>query len=213
MSWGVVIYASIFLFQFFVLEVLKRSLGLKAEFTRKVIHLVSGVTVASMPWFIEGTGIIILSASFVLLLILSKQFGLFSSIHAVKRKTMGEFAFAASAGLAAILLLPNEPGAFSFGFLILAFSDTAAELIGSWRPWRKFTVFGSTKSLGGSSAFLLVSASVCLAWGFIFGLELNYAGALGVILGLTLLEFVQPYGLDDLSLPVISGLLYPYIFQ
>lgn len=213
MSWGVVIYALIFLVQFFLMELLKRHLGIQAEFTRKIIHVLSGVIVASMPWFIEGVGVMILSASFIVLLLFSKQVGLFSSIHGVKRKTIGEFAFAGSPGLAAFILLPEEQYAFCFGFLILAFSDTAAELVGSWRPISQFKVFGSSKSVGGSSAFLFVSLVLTVVWSMTLGVEISYSSMLIVLVSLTILEFIQPYGLDDLSLPIIAGLLYPLIFQ
>ena len=213
MSWWVLIYALIFLLQFFLIELLKRHLGIKAELTRKIIHLLSGLIVATMPWMIEGQGIMILSASFLVLLIFSKSVGMFSSIHGVKRKTLGEFAFATSPGLAAWIMLPEEPFAFSFGFLILAFSDTAAEWIGSWKPILQFKVFGSIKSLGGSTAFLIVSFALCLIWSISLGIEISYAGMLMVGVSLSIVEFIQPYGLDDLSLPVIAGLMYPMIFQ
>lgn len=210
MNWFTAVYALLFLLLFIVLEVLKRGLGLRAEVTRKIVHLFSGILVASMPWFISQTAIIFLSVSFFLLLLFSKRLRIFRSIHEVERKTLGEFAFALGAGLAASILLPEKAMAFSFGFIILGFSDTAAEFVGSFKPIRRFNLFGATKSLGGSLAFFAISALVSIMWAGLFGLEIALIRLTIVLVLLSLLEFFQPYGLDDLSLPLITGLLYPF---
>tara|TARA_B100000470_G_C19594960_1_gene303939 strand:- start:127 stop:627 length:501 start_codon:yes stop_codon:yes gene_type:complete len=163
-----------------------------------------------MPFFIDKIGIMILSGLFIVLFVLSRNFGIFSSIHEVSRKTIGEFSMAAGVGISAAVLLPSGIIAFVYGMLILSFADTSANIIGSkWKIW-EFKIMSQSKSIGGSIAFFLCSIMISYFTAHYVGLDIKLDMLLIFCLILTLIEAVHIFGLDNLSIPVISGIFWDY---
>ena len=207
---GVFAYSIIGLTFFFTIEFIKVSFLLRAENSRKLIHVGSCLIVCTMPFFIDKTGIMILSGLFIVLFILSRNFGIFSSIHEVSRKTIGEFSMAAGVGISAAVLLPSGIIAFVYGMLILSFADTSANIIGSkWKIW-EFKIMSQSKSIGGSIAFFLCSIMISYFTAHYVGLDIKLDMLLIFCLILTLIEAVHIFGLDNLSIPVISGIFWNY---
>ena len=67
---GVFAYSIIGLTFFFIIEFIKVYFLLRAENSRKLIHVGSCLIVCTMPFFIDKTGIMILSGLFIVLFIL-----------------------------------------------------------------------------------------------------------------------------------------------
>ena len=207
---GVFAYSIIGLTFFFTIEFIKVSFLLRAENSRKLIHVGSCLIVCTMPFFIDKIGIMILSGLFIVLFVLSRNFGIFSSIHGVSRKTIGEFSMAAGVGISAAVLLPSGIIAFVYGMLILSFADTLANIVGSkWKIW-EFKIMSQSKSIGGSTAFFLCSIMISYFTAHYVGLDIKLDMLLIFCLILTLIEAVHIFGLDNLSIPVISGIFWNY---
>jgi len=207
---GVFAYSIIGLTFFFTIEFIKVFFLLRAENSRKLIHVGSCLIVCTMPFFIDKIGIMILSGLFIVLFVLSRNFGIFSSIHGVSRKTIGEFSMAAGVGISAAVLLPSGIIAFVYGMLILSFADTLANIVGSkWKIW-EFKIMSQSKSIGGSIAFFLCSIMISYFTAHYVGLDIKLDMLLIFCLILTLIEAVHIFGLDNLSIPVISGIFWNY---
>ena len=207
---GVFAYSIIGLTFFFTIEFIKVFFLLRAENSRKLIHVGSCLIVCTMPFFIDKIGIMILSGLFIVLFVLSRNFGIFSSIHGVSRKTIGEFSMAAGVGISAAVLLPSGIIAFVYGMLILSFADTLANIVGSkWKIW-EFKIMSQSKSIGGSIAFFLCSIMISYFTAHHVGLDIKLDMLLIFCLILTLIEAVHIFGLDNLSIPVISGIFWSY---
>jgi len=205
---GVFAYSIIGLTFFFTIEFIKVSFLLRAENSRKLIHVGSCLIVCTMPFFIDKIGIMILSGLFIVLFVLSRNFGIFSSIHEVSRKTIGEFSMAAGVGISAAVLLPSGIIAFVYGMLILSFADTLANIVGSkWKIW-EFKIMSQSKSIGGNTAFFLCSIMISYFTAHYVGLDIKLDMLLIFCLILTLIEAVHIFGLDNLSIPVISGIFW-----
>tara|TARA_B100000959_G_C14923169_1_gene600395 strand:+ start:844 stop:1485 length:642 start_codon:yes stop_codon:yes gene_type:complete len=205
---GVFAYSIIGLTFFFTIEFIKVSFLLRAENSRKLVHVGSCLIVCTMPFFIDKIGIMILSGLFIVLFVLSRNFGIFSSIHGVSRKTIGEFSMAAGVGISAAVLLPSGIIAFVYGMLILSFADTLANIVGSkWKIW-EFKIMSQSKSIGGSIAFFLCSIMISYFTAHYVGLDIKLDMLLIFCLILTLIEAVHIFGLDNLSIPVISGIFW-----
>src|SRR5689334_3081303 len=94
--------ASIFVFLVFI-EVLARKKKIHGEVSRKIIHIVVGSFIAFWPFFMSFRKVQQLSLALLLVVIFSKFFHIFKSIHAVRRFTLGELMFPIGIGLAALL--------------------------------------------------------------------------------------------------------------
>ena len=210
MIWGVFAYSIIGLIFFFTVEFNKKLFLLRAENTRKLVHVGSCLIVCTMPFFIDKIGIIILSGLFIIIFSISRNFGILTSIHTVSRKTIGEFAMAVGVGISALVLLPSSTVAFVYGMLILGFSDTSANIIGNqWNLW-EFKIMSQNKSIGGSAAFFLCSLIISYSTAHYIGLNIKLDMLLVLCLILTLIEAVHIFGLDNLTLPLLSGISWNY---
>ncbi len=196
-----------FLIIFIGTEILIQKYKVNGEITRKIAHILSGLIVFCMPYYLSKTEIIIISLSFVVLLLFTKSFGLIKSIHAVGRKTLGEIYFPMGVILSAIIFLPHNMLAFQFGILIMAIADAMAALIGTSWGRHSFPVLKGKKSIEGSVSFFITSVII---WWF-FHKQADYALLLIPFL-LTCIEFFLLFGLDNLVLPAAAAYLFT-LFQ
>lgn len=186
-------------------EAVQRLTAVSANLSRKVIHVLAGILAAQMPWYLSWQQFVLLSVLFSAFLVLSHLTELLHALHKVDRDTWGEVLFAVAAGVCAVLVLPESPEAFSFAFYVLAFADAAAELVGKHMKRYNRRLFGS-KTLAGTSAFVLVTLLVALVMGAPLGLAL-LGGA--VLVGIS--ELLLSRGWDNLAIPVASALLWGYL--
>ncbi len=101
----------------------------------------------------------------------------------------------------------DHPDVIAVGIMAMSYGDGLASLVGSKHGKRKFRIFGDEKSLEGSIAMLLgciVSFSA---------VSLYYHGSVSpVLLPLaafaTFVEAVTPKGLDNLSVSILTAIVY-----
>jgi hypothetical protein len=95
--------------------------------------------------------------------------------------------------------------------MILALGDAAATVVGTRYGRRYYYIFGTRRSLQGNAALLVLASVICaatLAWpamgAGVTGLRLLVvAGLFGLLLALS--ETISPFGLDNLTLPLMTA--------
>ena len=149
-----------FLGLFGVAELLYHKFKIKAEFTRKFVHLGTGLLTFLFPVFLSSHWwVLILCSSFALILIVSFKFNLLKSINAVDRVTWGSLCYpvAVYGCFLAYEFNGSKYIIFYLPILILAVCDPLAALAGCRWPLGKFSIFGNLKSLMGTLVFAVTA--------------------------------------------------------
>jgi phytol kinase len=87
----------------------------------------------------------------------------------------------------------------------LTLSDTVAEWGG--KKWGDYTkMLYNKKTVAGSLSFAVCSLLLVIAWGFIFHLTPEQIIIIGLTTTMvaTIAELVSPYGLDNITVPVVT---------
>jgi phytol kinase len=187
-----------FLTLFTVIEVLSRKASLSIEVSRKMAHILAGVSAASLPFIMSFTHIVALSLLFLIVMLLSRKKRVFRSIHDVKRQSYGELFFPLTIAITA-QFFPNIH-AYIFGILVMALGDGLAGLLGSRFGKTKYRSWTTNKSYLGSTVFFITTVLV----GCVF--THNYM-IIAVAFILTCVEAMSVRGLDNLLLSPIGALL------
>lgn len=187
-------------------EYLSRAKQIHAELTRKLVHVAVGTFVAFWPFFLSWREIQILSIMFFAVICVSIKFNIFSSIHAVKRSIAGELLFALVIGLLA--LISTNKWIFMAAMLHLSVADGLAAVCGLlWGDKNSYKVFGRTKSVAGTAAFLGVSYLIMI----VYAVFAHSATSLGTYMWLPLLatatENLAVQGTDNLVMPMLIALV------
>lgn len=220
---NLLILAIAFLALFATGEGLFHFAGVPAEYTRKCIHLGTGLITLLFPVLLSNHWYVLLLCSlFALLLVLSLRFNFLRSINAIGRKSYGSLMYPAAV-YGTFLAYDTgftsygEPGLQSYyiPILILAVCDPLAALVGRKYPWKPYTVGNSQKTLAGSMVFLVAAFFLCysLLIAFAGGTDWRYLViAAGIAVATTLTEAVARNGFDNLLIPAVAVLCL-YIFS
>ena len=184
---------------------------LVGEHSRKLIHILTAIWMATWRFNLTHLEITYLGLALLSGIFFVKQFKLFNSIFDVDRVTYGEFIFVIGI-IVTSLVFPN-PWVYALAVVNLGAADGLAALIGKRYGKIKYNVFGSTKSLVGFMTIMTVTTITGAAF---FWLAADYhpqpififthiITSAAVISGL---EFVSFKGLDNLTIPLSTGLLY-----
>ncbi|HEV2013322.1 MAG TPA: hypothetical protein VGR77_05510 [Candidatus Dormibacteraeota bacterium] len=179
--------------------------GLPAETTRRLVHITGAGTTALFPFYLRLPEVVVLAVVFTLFLGWTRVRGSLASVHAVARPTLGAVVFPIGLLLAAVAVWPH-PLAFSYAALMLAFADPAASVLGQRFASPGWPVAGGRKSVLGSVTFFAVAFALGAAFALAAGngAILAVAGTAAVLTGI---EATLGYGLDNLFIPVLAGLL------
>ncbi|MDQ3072558.1 MAG: phosphatidate cytidylyltransferase [Bacteroidota bacterium] len=200
------IFGAAFLALFGLAELLYHKMFVRAEHTRKMVHAVGGIIALLFPvYFTDHWPVLVLSAAFALMLLLSRSFKLLPSINAVDRHTLGSIMFPIAVyGCFLAYYYSGKVTFFYHPVLILALADPAAALVGKCWPSGTYRVGKETKSLSGSLAFFTVavtaSALILARTNFMeseFWLVVFASAAVT-----TLTEGISRNGLDNLTIPL-----------
>jgi len=193
-----------------VAERIKKHKSFNPEIARKFVHITVGSFVAFWPFFMPNSVIYLICAAFIAVDVLTRHFGLFPSIHAIRRKTWGDIMF--PVGIAGTLWLANDPWIFTAAILHLSLADGLAALAGErYGKNNAYKILGYKKTFAGNVAFFLVSVSIVL------GLIWFEPGAFATIAGPTLflvpifattIESIAVRGSDNLLVPLLVTVLF-----
>lgn len=203
------ILAAAFLVLFVTAELLYHRFKVRAEITRKIVHVFTGVFTLLFPPMIQNHWLVlVLCGSFLIILLASWPLKLLPSINAVDRKTNGSilypiivyscYLFYQSYDSLVIYYIP---------ILILALCDPIAALIGKNMHWKPYTTFGHKKTVSGSLAFLI--SALILSIILLITIE-HHSYSTAIILGsiiaiaTTIAEAISHGGYDNLSIPATA---------
>ncbi|NMH27555.1 phosphatidate cytidylyltransferase [Flavobacterium silvaticum] len=206
-SWNCIAYILVFLLLFFVAEIGYRTFKVKAEITRKFVHIFSGLTCLTFPFFLDSwISVLGLCFSFIFLLIVSKKYNLLPSINAIDRKSSGSILFPVSIFGCFLLFYKNQDYLeFYLPVLILAICDPLAALAGKRWSYGKYKIGNDFKTIVGSAAFLascfaVLMLSVCFPDGNFSIDAITKCVAIAIVA--TLVEAFSKNGYDNVSIPL-----------
>jgi phytol kinase len=194
----------------------------RAEYTRKFVHVGTGILTILFPLLLNSHwNVLFLCGNFAIILLLSLRYGWLPSINAIQRKSHGSlcyplavyisFCFYEYMSKSTATKLPPLL-CFYLPVLIMALCDPAAALVGRRWPIKKYLVGAGTKSLAGSATFFLVA--VALTFGLMMVVQpvdatQNRIFVLAFFVGLCtcLTEAFTPHGLDNLTIPLMTILV------
>ncbi len=210
-----------FLCLFAAAEILYRFLKIKVEYTRKLVHVGTGLLTLLFPVLLTSHwNVLLLCASFAAILILSLKFCFLPSVNAIKRKSWGSLCFPAAVWMSFLLMeivrnrgisTLNPMLFFYLPILVMAFCDPAAALVGRKWPIYSFRCGAGRKSVVGSGTFFLIAYFLTAALLVIFQKnDLSFALFLVVpflvAAATTLTEAFTPSGFDNLTIPLVTML-------
>jgi dolichol kinase len=109
-------------------EALRRLGRVDAESTRKLVHVLMGLTVATFPWvFRSSWSVALLCASFAGLLEWGRRERRLLSVHGVARASLGAVYYPAAVALV-FVLAHHRPWIYLPSILVMTVSDTVAAL-------------------------------------------------------------------------------------
>ena len=206
----ITIYVLLLICLFAITDFIKDRLLIDSNSSRKIVHIASCITVCTFPHTLKNIEIYLICFIFVIITSFTKYKGVFKSIHSVNRITFGAEAYPIGVLIATYCFLPLDKTAFIYGILVGGFSDSMASIIGKYYGYREIVVFGQKKSLGGSLSFFITTVIISYSIIFILGIEMNIISILIIAFILTLAELVQTFGLDNVTIPVLSGMTLNY---
>lgn len=208
-----ILLALIILFLILLLsEYLWRTKRIRGEAGRKFTHISVGTFVAFWPMFLSFNTIKLFCLALLVVVLISKKFNIFRSIHGVERISFGEALFAVGILLSAIFAQSNW--IFTIAILHLSLADGLAGLIGNNYGKRIYMVLSNKRSFIGTSIFWLISVLLVN----IFVLSNGNSGIDHVVLILTLpisatlVENLSLYGTDNVSVPLFVVLMLNHAF-
>lgn len=188
-------------------EVLKRKLFISNNFSRRLAHIGAGAINITAPLFVSPVAIITVNVLFAGLLLVGRNTNYFSAVQTANRKTFGDVYFPLGIIAAAVLLLPNNVIAFQYGVAIMGISDALAGFVGERWGRKTVSIFNTQKTILGAIVFYFSSLVITL---ILAPQLLPIVFILPFIL--TIVEFTLIFGLDNLILPIVAGLLFLNFF-
>jgi phytol kinase len=182
---------------------------------RKVIHIAVGHWWFIAMFTIASPAVVVIGpASFIIINYLIDRFRLLPAM-ASEGSNLGTVYYPISLLVLVLVCwawgMPKWIGAL--GVMIMAWGDGLAAIFGKLSSaGGRLKVFGNEKSLAGSTAMLIVSFAVALLIRLIFDPSASFAAAAlaagAVSLLATAIELGTPFGLDNISVPLVSSAVY-----
>jgi dolichol kinase len=187
-------------------EYLHRAGYIGGEASRKFVHIVFGIFVATWPYYLQKNTTILLGALLLAGICASYFLHVFTAIHSTRNRFIGEMLYAV--GIVCAATLANQPWVFTTSVLVLALPDGMAAVVGTHKKNRTKKIY-KRKTVAGTFAFLLF-CYVALAVGVLAaGTPVTSAQAFVVFawlpVFLTLIELTAPWGTDNVLLPVFTA--------
>lgn len=198
-------------------EGVRRFMRWPSEFTRKCIHIGVGFWGFIAFNSIWNVWIVLIPPlSFVFINFLSYKWTLLPSMEIEDKRNLGTIYYPFSICVLILLFWHGETRIVPvLGSMVMGLGDGFASIVG--RKWgrRVYRVWRHPKTLEGSLAMLVFSwiaaAAVLLVMtGLPFSKILIQASIMAVLAAV--IEGVSPWGLDNLTVPILSGLAYWMLF-
>jgi phytol kinase len=199
-----------------IATVLQKKQLISDEGSRKFVHIgVSNWWILAMLIFTDPLWASIARVTFIVLNYISYRKNIFSAMERSGKGNLGTVYFPIALLILVLLTftdvlgIPNPEYVGAAGMLVLGYGDGFAAVIGKAYGKHRWK---SGKSLEGSLTMFFASFVVMMIIAFMHPLSASFlmvmGGALLVAVTATLLEAYTPYGLDNLSVPLITSLVY-----
>jgi len=187
-------------------EYLSRYRGVHSELTRKIVHILVGIFVAFWPFFLSWRQIQTLSLLFLVAVLISLKLNIFSSVHGINRRSMGEVLFAVVIGVLAFIV--TSKWVFAAAMLHLSIADGLAAVVGlAYGERNSYRIMGRTKSLAGSLAFFVASVAIMVWYVSFSGADASAVTVLWLPVVATFAENISGEGTDNLVIPLLVALV------
>ncbi len=198
-------------------EVAQKFFKLSPELSRKFVHVMVGVLVSLAPFFLRTSlPVIVLGLLFTVLNYITLTKDSLKGMHTTERISYGTVYFPIAFTLLVIMFWDRNLVIFIISMLILAFSDTAATMVGERiNSERKFILWHDKKSLPGSLAFFVATVLVVFfaypiyaSLGNFQALAPQHLAGMAIFTAFitTVAEAVSKRGSDNLTLTLAAGL-------
>jgi dolichol kinase len=199
----------------YFVEYLHHHFAIHSEYTRKIAHSLATLSSLILIYTFESHWyILFIGIFFFLVLFIAKRNDLFKSIDSVNRKTGGSYLLPVSVYLVFYISRTSSNDLiFILPILLLGISDPLAGLFGTYfrNRTRRITLFNYQfdKTILGSGVFFISSLIITLITLYAFDYELVKILFLSVLIAgtTTIVELISPYGIDNLSVPLVTVLL------
>ena len=189
-------------------EWIYQQLQIRVEYTRKLVHVLTGIIALSFPIvFDKFSTVMTLCLIFVILLVYIERRKLLGSITDIKRQSSGSiyfpiavvlcFGFYALTGKLVYYLIPLS---------LLTFCDPLAAIIGQSVPSRKFHFGNNQKSIAGVIAYCVSSIIVITTVFMFLKLPVSIAAVLIIMTMTCLAEILSQRGADNIFIPLSASL-------
>lgn len=209
-----ILLAGSFLFLFGIAEMLYHKLKIKADDTRKIVHIGTGLLTMLFPLMLNNHWfVLLLCASFALILLLSLKFNLLPSINAIDRISYGSlwYPLAVYGCYLAYNYFHNNLLFFYLPVLTMAICDPVAAFFGKRWSYGKFYISNYPKTVTGCAAFFLCSLVLTILLFYFFSsgnFRINVLPiALLIAAATTVTEALSTKGLDNITIPVCVVLI------
>lgn len=197
----IIVYGYLFIC-FFILSLLRYYFDIKTEYTRKIMHFLTGLTWFIINhFFINEIHMIIIPLTFVLINILSYKFKIFKIVERTEKNHFGTVYYAIGILILQILnyFKPTFIMATSISVIILTFGDGAASFFGSLFKNNKLKLLFD-KSITGFLSFIMFSILGILSYTNYYNVFVDRNALVIIVLTGAVLELITGGGLDNLSI-------------
>jgi len=186
-----------------------------AMYSRKIVHIGSGIISSILPLLIDLTSTLVLGAGFTVLLIWAAKQNLLNSIHTINGRSSGTVLFPIGLMLCAGMFWNIDPSIYQISALILGLSDGLAGIVGNRYGRSSYNITG-IKTFIGSLTFFAVTLIIMLSAVVYYLRSVDLTIICIIVLSsliLTAVEGLLGKGWDNLILPPASGFLLYFIYS
>lgn len=180
------------------------------ELVRKAVHIGTG-NIILLAWWLQVPAWMGISAAIVfsLLALFSSRYPLLPGLDTIGRRSLGTVFYAISIGVLIACFWRSAPHFAVLGVLVMTWGDGLAGLCGQRFGQHRYTVWGVEKSWEGSLTMAIVSGLVSslVLLGVIGNSWQTWVIAIAIALTATGLESFSKWGLDNLTVPIGSGII------
>jgi len=220
-----IILSGAYIVLFATAEILYHKFKIQAEYSRKVVHIGSGLLTMLFPilfsshWWVLG-----ICSSFVLLLFVSQKYNFLRSINAINRKSHGSILYPVAVYMSFLSYnyMCEKTGVQSYFWfyqpvLVMALADPAAAIFGKKFPKGVMHINNDKKTVTGFVSFIIVSFFVTgilvhLLNAPIVGAHLYFLLVVSISTAVT--ELFTTKGSDNIFIPLVAILInYFWVFN
>lgn len=186
-----------------IITKLQQKFHLKEETSRKLIHILVGMSWFIMIYFFNTTWhLVIPPLTFIVINYISYKKDLISSMERANKNSKGTIYFAVSFSILSLIsvIKPAFLPFYGIGALTMTFGDGLAPFIGE--KFNKYHIGKSSKTCSGSFFILITSIIIAFIFSYVYLIDFSIIDYIIIGISASILEFIGYKGTDNLSLPI-----------